>query len=50
MLSQSLARTNAVKNVLNGLANGVAAIGFAAFGPVRWRPCSRWRPASSSAA
>jgi uncharacterized membrane protein YfcA len=36
MLSQSLARTNAVKNVINGLANGVAAIGFAAFGPVRW--------------
>jgi uncharacterized membrane protein YfcA len=36
MLSQPLARTNAVKNVINGLANGVAAIGFAAFGPVRW--------------
>jgi uncharacterized membrane protein YfcA len=36
MLSQSLARTNAVKNVINGLANGVAAVGFAAFGPVRW--------------
>jgi uncharacterized membrane protein YfcA len=36
MLSQSLARTNAVKNVLTGVANGVAAIGFAAFGPVRW--------------
>ena len=36
MLGQSLARTNAVKNVVNGLANGVAAVGFAAFGPVRW--------------
>jgi uncharacterized membrane protein YfcA len=36
MLSQSLARTNAVKNVINGLANGVAAVGFAVFGPVRW--------------
>jgi uncharacterized protein len=36
MLSQSLARTNAVKNVLTGVANGVAALGFAAFGPVRW--------------
>lgn len=36
MLSQPLARTNAVKNVINGLANGVAAVGFAAFGPVRW--------------
>jgi uncharacterized protein len=36
MLSQSLARTNAVKNVVSGLANAVAAIGFALFGPVRW--------------
>lgn len=36
MLSQPLARTNAVKNVINGLANGIAAVGFAAFGPVRW--------------
>jgi uncharacterized protein len=36
MLSQPLARTNAVKNVLTGVANGVAAVGFAAFGPVRW--------------
>jgi len=32
MLKQSLARTNAVKNVLTG----VAAVGFAVFGPVRW--------------
>jgi len=31
-----LPRCNAVKNVVLGLANGVAAIGFAIFGPVRW--------------
>jgi uncharacterized membrane protein YfcA len=36
MLTQSLARTNAVKNVINGFANAVAAIGFAVFGPVDW--------------
>jgi uncharacterized membrane protein YfcA len=36
MLSQSMARTNAVKNVVSGLANAVAAVAFAAFGPVRW--------------
>jgi uncharacterized protein len=36
MLSQSLARTNAVKNVVSGLANAVAAVAFALFGPVRW--------------
>jgi uncharacterized membrane protein YfcA len=36
LLRQPLARTNAVKNVVSGLANGVAAIGFAVFGPVRW--------------
>jgi uncharacterized membrane protein YfcA len=35
-LQQSLARTNAVKNVLSGLANTVAGVGFAIFGPVRW--------------
>lgn len=29
-------RCNAVKNVVLGLANGIAAIGFAIFGPVRW--------------
>ncbi len=33
---QSLARTNALKNVISGLANAVAGIGFAIFGPVRW--------------
>jgi uncharacterized membrane protein YfcA len=36
MLDQSLARTNAVKNVVSGLANAVAAVAFAVFGPVRW--------------
>jgi uncharacterized membrane protein YfcA len=35
-LSQSMARTNAVKNVISGLANAVAAVGFALFGPVHW--------------
>ena len=32
----SLPNTNAVKNVALGLANGVAAVSFALFGPVRW--------------
>jgi uncharacterized membrane protein YfcA len=36
MLDYPLARINAVKNVLNGLANAAAAVGFALFGPVRW--------------
>jgi uncharacterized membrane protein YfcA len=36
MLRLPLARTNAVKNALAGLSNGVAAVGFALFGPVRW--------------
>ncbi len=36
MYAQSLARTNALKNVISGLANAVAGIGFAIFGPVRW--------------
>lgn len=31
-----LARTNALKNVLAGFSNGVAALGFAVFGPVAW--------------
>ncbi len=35
-LQQSLARTNALKNVVSGLANAVAGVGFAIFGPVRW--------------
>ncbi len=36
MYMQSLAKTNALKNVISGLANAVAGIGFAIFGPVRW--------------
>lgn len=36
IFSQSLARTNALKNVISGLANGVAGTAFAIFGPVRW--------------
>lgn len=33
---EPLARSSALKNVMLGIANGVAAIGFALFGPVRW--------------
>lgn len=36
LLGQSVARTIAVKNAISGTANGVAAVGFALFGPVRW--------------
>jgi uncharacterized membrane protein YfcA len=36
MYVQPLAKTNALKNVIAGLANAVAGIGFAIFGPVRW--------------
>jgi uncharacterized membrane protein YfcA len=35
-LPVSMLQGNALKNVLLGLANGVAAIGFAAVGPVHW--------------
>jgi uncharacterized protein len=34
--AQSLARNNALKNLLTGAANTVAAVGFAVFGPVDW--------------
>lgn len=34
--SDSLIRINALKNVLLGLANFIAALGFAVFGPVSW--------------
>lgn len=34
--AEPLARSNALKNLLLGLANGVAAVAFVAFGPVRW--------------
>jgi hypothetical protein len=33
---ESLARANAMKNLLIGVANGVAAIAFIIFGSVRW--------------
>jgi uncharacterized membrane protein YfcA len=36
MLPEPPARANAVKNVISGLANGVAAAGFAVFGHVDW--------------
>jgi uncharacterized membrane protein YfcA len=36
MLDQPMARVNAVKNAVNGLANGAAAVAIALFGPVRW--------------
>jgi uncharacterized membrane protein YfcA len=36
LLGEPMARTNALKNVVSGLANAVAAVGFALFGPVRW--------------
>jgi uncharacterized membrane protein YfcA len=32
----SLVRVNALKNILLGLANSAAAIGFIIFGPVHW--------------
>jgi uncharacterized membrane protein YfcA len=35
-VTEPLARLNALKNVTMGLANAVAAAGFALFGPVRW--------------
>jgi uncharacterized membrane protein YfcA len=35
-LPVSLLQGNALKNVLLGLANGIAAVGFAIFGPVQW--------------
>jgi uncharacterized membrane protein YfcA len=36
MLDQPLARVNAVKNIMTGLANAAATVAFALFGPVRW--------------
>ncbi|WP_336214232.1 sulfite exporter TauE/SafE family protein [Nonomuraea sp. LPB2021202275-12-8] len=36
MLEGGPAKLNALKNVLSGLANAVAALGFALFGPVDW--------------
>lgn len=36
MLAEPLPRLNAIKNALAGVGNGVAALGFALFGPVEW--------------
>ncbi|HEU5159590.1 MAG TPA: sulfite exporter TauE/SafE family protein [Streptosporangiaceae bacterium] len=36
LVDRPSATVNAIKNAVAGMANGVAAIGFAAFGPVRW--------------
>jgi uncharacterized protein len=36
LTGESLARSNALKNVVLGIANAVAAIGFAAFGDPEW--------------
>ncbi|WP_327580615.1 sulfite exporter TauE/SafE family protein [Nonomuraea sp. NBC_00507] len=36
MLDHPAAKVNAMKNVMTGLANAVAALGFAIFGPVDW--------------
>lgn len=36
ILDKSLTRVNAIKNVVVSAANGMAAIGFALFGPVQW--------------
>jgi|SRR5450755_594419 uncharacterized membrane protein YfcA len=36
MVEETLARINAIKNVISGLANFVAAASFAIFAPVRW--------------
>jgi uncharacterized protein len=35
-VDRNLTRTNALKNILLGLGDAVAAIGFTLFGPVRW--------------
>jgi uncharacterized membrane protein YfcA len=35
-LNHPLPRLNAIKNVLSGVANAVAALGYAVFGPVDW--------------
>ncbi len=36
LTGEPLPRSNAMKNLVLGLANGVAAVAFALFGPVRW--------------
>jgi uncharacterized membrane protein YfcA len=36
IIDESLVRVNAVKNAVSGMANAMAAAGFALFGDVRW--------------
>jgi uncharacterized membrane protein YfcA len=36
MFAEPLIRINALKNVISGAANGVAAVAFALFAPVDW--------------
>jgi uncharacterized protein len=36
IIDRPLVHVNAAKSALSGIANGVAAVGFALFGPVRW--------------
>jgi uncharacterized membrane protein YfcA len=36
IIDRPLIHVNAAKAALSGIANGVAAVGFALFGPVRW--------------
>ncbi len=36
MFAEPLIRINALKNVISGAANGVAALAFAVFAPVDW--------------
>jgi uncharacterized membrane protein YfcA len=36
IINRPFIHVNAAKSVLAGVANGVAALGFALFGPVRW--------------
>jgi uncharacterized protein len=36
MIDEALVKVNAVKNAVSGMANAMAAPGFAVFGSVRW--------------
>jgi uncharacterized membrane protein YfcA len=36
IIDESLVKVNAVKNAVSGMANAMAAVGFALFGDVRW--------------
>ena len=47
---EGLPRGNAMKNVILGVANGVAALGYILFASVAWSAALPWRSAASSAA